>query len=52
MDWETKVLRRMERRIESLTAPDSPEPRSLPELGWEEASLLALERRVKTMKVD
>jgi hypothetical protein len=50
MDWETKVVKRVERHVESLLVnPDSPVD-TLDELGWEEASLLALQRRIGNLK--
>lgn len=49
-DWETIVLRRIERHVESLS--DSPssqlEPHNQP--GWEEVGLMALRRRILDLK--
>jgi hypothetical protein len=46
MGWETKVLKRVERHVESLTVSPTSGSDALNEVGWEEASLLALRRRV------
>lgn len=46
MDWETKVLKRVERHVESLIVSPTSGSDALGEVGWEEASLLALRRRV------
>jgi hypothetical protein len=46
MDWETKVLKRVERHVESLLAKPTSGTDTPDEVGWEEASLLALRRRV------
>jgi hypothetical protein len=50
MDWETIVLKRVERHVESLSddASSQSEPRN--ESGWEEAALLALRRRIRDLK--
>ena len=49
-DWETIVLKRVERHVESLS--DDPDSRSdaRNESGWEEAALLALRRRIRDLK--
>lgn len=51
-DWETIVLKRVERHVESLAAdPNSPiDPPNAP--GWEEAALLALQRRIRDLKAE
>jgi hypothetical protein len=51
-DWETIVLKRVERHVESLSGDtnscvDTPNPS-----GWEEAALLALRRRIRDLKAD
>jgi hypothetical protein len=46
MDWEAKVLKRVERHVESLSANPTAQVGPLNEHGWEEASILALRRRV------
>jgi hypothetical protein len=50
MDWETIVLKRVERHVESLS--DDPESRSEArnESGWEEPALVALRRRIRDLK--
>lgn len=52
MDWESKVLSRIQRRVTSLVTAEGAGPESTPELGWEEASLIVLQRRVGTLKSD
>jgi hypothetical protein len=49
-NWETIVLKRVERHVESLSRDtsscvDTPNPS-----GWEEAALLALRRRIRDLK--
>ena len=52
MDWETKVVQRLERHVKSLTAhPDSPAT-PLSDLGWEEASVRVLQSRVRARPSD
>jgi hypothetical protein len=51
-DWETIVLKRVERHVESLSGDtnscvDAPNPS-----GWEEAALLALRRRIRDLKAE
>lgn len=46
MDWEAKVLKRVERHVESLSANPTAQVGTLNEHGWEQASILALRRRV------
>ena len=46
MDWEAKVLKRVERHVESLSANPTAQVGALNEHGWEEASILALRSRV------
>ena len=51
-DWETIVLKRVERHVESLSSNsgsqrDAPDPP-----GWEEAALLALRRRIRNLKAE
>ncbi len=51
-DWETIVLKRVERHVESLSG-DSNSQRDLPSpSGWEEAALLALRRRIRDLKAE
>ena len=50
MDWETKVVKRVERHIESLSDDANWPLDSQNESGWEEASLLALRRRIQDLK--
>lgn len=50
-DWETIVLKRVERHVESLSGdPNSSQLDTLNESGWEEAALLALRRRIRDLK--
>jgi hypothetical protein len=46
MDWEAKVLKRIERHVESLAANPTAQVDPRNGHGWEEASILALRRRV------
>jgi hypothetical protein len=46
MDWEAKVLKRVERHVESLSAKPTSQADTSNGHGWEEASILALRRRV------
>jgi hypothetical protein len=46
MDWEAKVLKRVEHHVESLSANPAAQADTLNGHGWEEASILALRRRV------
>ena len=51
-DWETIVLKRVERHVESLSGDTNscvvaPNPS-----GWEEAALLALRRRIRDLKAE
>lgn len=46
MDWEAKVLKRVERHVESLAAVPTAQADPLKGHGWEEAPILALQRRV------
>jgi len=50
MDWETKVLRRLERHVESLSGNMNSSESTFNELGWEEASVLVLQRRVRDLQ--
>jgi hypothetical protein len=50
MDWETKVLRRVERHVESLVPETDVLADTLIKAGWEEAPLLALRRRIVLLK--
>lgn len=51
-DWETIVLKRVERHVESL----SPDPAAIQgvahEASWEDAALLALRRRLRDLKAE
>ena len=46
MDWEAKVLKRVERHVESLSAKSTAQADTSNGHGWEAASILALRRRV------
>ena len=49
-DWETIVLKRVERHVESLSrGPDALQD-PLHGSGWEETALLALRRRIRDLK--
>ncbi len=50
-DWETIVLKRVERHVESLSGNSSCVDAPTPS-GWEEAALLALRRRIRDLKAD
>jgi len=45
-DWETKVVRRVERHVESLSGKPRSQSDAPDAKGWEEAALLALRRRI------
>lgn len=49
-DWETIVLKRVERHVESLSADSDSQADALNESGWEQAALLALRRRIRDLK--
>ena len=47
-DWESIALRRVARRVQSLTVDGlAPQPDESPEYGWEDAALRNLSRRLK-----
>ncbi|HSG82159.1 MAG TPA: hypothetical protein VLC48_07915 [Gemmatimonadota bacterium] len=50
MDWETKVLKRVERHVESVARQSACGVAPVQKLGWEEASLLALRRRLGSLE--
>lgn len=50
MDWEAKVLKRVERHVESLSAKPTSQADTSNGHGWEEASILALTRRFGRQK--
>ncbi len=49
-DWETIVLKRVERHVESLSGDPNSQSGPPNEWGWEEAALLALRRRIRDLK--
>ena len=51
-DWETIVIKRVERHVESLSGDTNSclDARNQP--GWEEAALLALRRRIRDLKAE
>jgi len=49
-DWETIVLKRVERHVESLSASPDAQQEALHGSGWEETALLALRRRIRDLK--
>ena len=51
-DWETIVLKRVERHVESLSGDRGAPVDPLNEPGWEEAALLALRRRIRDLKAE
>ena len=51
-DWETIVLKRVERHVESLSGDLSSQSGSQNESSWEEAALIALRRRIRDLKPD
>lgn len=52
MDWETKVVARIGRHVDLLLADSNSQVDTLSQLGWEQASLLALRRRMRDRKSD
>jgi hypothetical protein len=51
-DWETIVLKRVERHVESLSGEPTPCVDAPNHSGWEEAALLALRRRIRDLKTE
>ena len=51
-DWETIVLKRVTRHVESLSSNPSNPSEAPAEPGWEESALLALRRRIRDLKAD
>lgn len=51
-DWETIVLKRVERHVESLSAGADAQQDPQNEPGWEETALLALRRRIRDLKAE
>ena len=49
-DWETIVLKRVERHVESLSGGPDAQQDPLNESGWEESALLTLRRRLRDLK--
>ena len=49
-DWETIVLKRVERHVESLSVGPGAQQDPLNASGWEETALLALRRRIRDLK--
>jgi hypothetical protein len=49
-DWETIVLRRVARRVTSLTGDPNTQLDPSDDRGWEESALLALRRGVRELK--
>jgi len=50
MDWETKVLMRVEHHVAMLAGSERGRVPAARHPGWEEASLVALRRRVHGLK--
>ena len=51
-DWETIVLKRVERHVESLSSDANSRVDAPNQSGWEEAALLALRRRIRDLKTE
>ena len=51
-DWETIVLKRVERHVESLSGDTKSCVDAPNSSGWEEAALLALRRRIRDLKAE
>jgi len=51
-DWETIVLKRIERHVEAVSAGISEPSATTDQPGWEDAALLALRRRIRDLKTD
>lgn len=51
-DWETIVLKRVERHVESLSGDTDSQSDTPNQSGWEEAALLALRRRIRDLKAE
>lgn len=51
-DWETIVLKRVERHVESLSGEPTSCVDAPNQSGWEEAALLALRRRIRDLKAE
>lgn len=51
-DWETIVLKRVERHVESLSGESTSCVDAPNQSGWEEAALLALRRRIRDLKAE
>ena len=50
MDWETKVLKRMEQRLRSISATQGHDHDGQGGLDWEEAPLTALQGHIRTLR--
>jgi hypothetical protein len=48
MDWETKVLKRMERRLSTLSLDHGHHDGGPADLDWEKASIMALRSHIRT----
>jgi hypothetical protein len=51
-NWETIVLKRVERHVESLAGDTNSQSDTPNPSGWEEAALLALRRRIRDLKAE
>ena len=51
-DWETIVLKRVERHVESLSSDVNSSVDAPNQSSWEEAALLALRRRIRDLKAE
>lgn len=52
MDWETKVVRRVESSVASLNGNPLSDEKATRDFGWEAASLQVLRRRLKSHTTD
>jgi hypothetical protein len=51
-DWETIVLKRVKRHVESLSTDTASSPGTPDASGWEQTALLALRRHIRDRKSD
>lgn len=49
-DWETIVLKRVERHVEALSSEPAKPADTTGEAGWEQTALRALQRRLRDLK--
>jgi hypothetical protein len=51
-DWETIVLKRVERHVKSLSVETTESASPAQDPGWEQSALVALRRRIRDLKSD